>query len=549
MDRVTRNAPTVLLGAALAACGALLLYLTREFTFLQDTWEFLMNRRDFTAEAIFKPHNEHIVVIPVLLEQALLRLFGMTSARPEYVLLVASLVAVGWLMFVYVRRRLGPWPALFATVLLLFLGAAWEVLLWPFEISFVGSVLFGIAMLLALDRDDRDWDIAACLFLTLSFGFSELGIPFAVAAAVNVFQRRGERGLRRAYMVLVPVLLYAAWYVGWGSEAESHLSLHNVLASPRFVFEAVASAVGSVFGLADGPLGKGGGLLCSSVLLVAIIVALVRRHRSKPGIPPAFWPIAAAAATNWLLTALNAVPGREPTSSRYQYMGAVLVILLLSNLLKGVRFSRRALAVAAVVTVVAVVSNLAVLKDGKEVFMRTAFFTRADMAALEISRHTVEPGFWLSPTIAGTPSIGDIQAEKYLAAVREFGSPAESPQWLAAAPEVYRRQADIVLAAALPVSAPILPGGAGVKALRCSPLRPGRGGELEVRLAAGVTWVKLAPGPRAELSLRRFARAHFPVKLGRLPGGSVAAVHIPADEAPQPWWLRVAGGSEARACR
>jgi hypothetical protein len=186
MDRLIRRAPELLLVAALVAAAAILLHLTRDLTFLQDTWEFLMNRRDLTVDALLKPHNEHIVVIPVVFEQTLLRLFGMTSARPEYVLQTVALLVTASLLFVYVRRRVGSWLALFAAVLLLFLGPAWEAILWPFEISFVGSVLFGIAMLLALDRDDRPGDIAACVFLLLSFGFSSVGIPFAAAAAVDV---------------------------------------------------------------------------------------------------------------------------------------------------------------------------------------------------------------------------------------------------------------------------------------------------------------------------------------------------------------------------
>ena len=131
----------VLLGAALLASAALLLALTSGFTFFQDTWEFLINRREFTVDALLKPHNEHIVVIPVAIELVLLRLFGMSSALPEYLLLIAALLASATLLFVYVRRRLGPWAALIAAVLLLFLGPAWQDILWPFEIGFVGSIL------------------------------------------------------------------------------------------------------------------------------------------------------------------------------------------------------------------------------------------------------------------------------------------------------------------------------------------------------------------------------------------------------------------------
>lgn len=181
-----QHAVLVLLGLALVASAVLLLSLSSGLTFFLDTWDFLMNRRGFTATAYFEPHNEHIVVIPVAIEQLLLRLFGMTSARPEYVVLTALLLVTAVLVFVYVRRRAGPWPALMAAVLLLFLGPAWQVLLWPSSLVFVGSMLFGVAMLLALDRGDRRSDIAACGFLALSIAFFSLGLAFAVGAAVDV---------------------------------------------------------------------------------------------------------------------------------------------------------------------------------------------------------------------------------------------------------------------------------------------------------------------------------------------------------------------------
>ena len=82
--------------------------------------------------------------------------------------------------------------------LLLFLGPAWSDLLWPFELAFVGSVLFGLAMLLALDRDDARGDVAACAFLAISLGFSSLGDRVHGGGRGRLLQRRRERGLRRA---------------------------------------------------------------------------------------------------------------------------------------------------------------------------------------------------------------------------------------------------------------------------------------------------------------------------------------------------------------
>lgn len=551
MDRVNRNAPTALLGVAMAGSVALLLVLTREFTFLQDTWEFLMNRHEITADALLKPHNEHIVVIPVAIEQLFLRVFGMTSARPEYVLLALALAAAASLLFVYVRRRTGPWLALFAAVLLLFLGPAWEALLWPFEIGFVGSVLFGIATLLALDREDREGDIAACACLCLCFGFSSLGIPFAVAAAVDVFQKRRGRGLGRAWVVAIPLVLYAAWYLGWGSDAETHLSLRNVLASPRFVFESAAVAVGSIFGLGTSPFGGSTDPVWGRAILVALVVVFGYRQARKPGFVPGFWPVAAAAATNWFLTAFNQIPGRDPTSSRYQYMGGVLVLLLLANLLQGVRFGRRALIAAGGLTVAAVAVNLVVLRDGRDALELQSVLTKADLGAIEIARRTVDPEFSLNTEVAGTTTLIDVQAAKYLPAVREYGSPAYTPSELAAALDYGRKQADIVLSQALPLSTLTRLGAydPNDSGENCVALAGNAPPASEVRLSPGLTRIELAPGPHADFTLRRFATGEYPVVTEGAPGDSVTLLRVPRDDAPQPWFLHVEASQPARVCR
>ena len=90
-------------------------------------------------------------------------------------------------------------------------------------------------MLLMLEREDRLGDIAACVFLTTALGFSSLGVPFIVGAAVAVLQGKRETWLRRAYVVAIPFACFLFWYVGWGHNAESHISLENLLTSPRFV--------------------------------------------------------------------------------------------------------------------------------------------------------------------------------------------------------------------------------------------------------------------------------------------------------------------------
>ena len=83
----------------------------------------------------------------------------------------------------------------------------------------------------------------------ISIAFSSLGLAFAVAAAIDVLQRRRERGLRRAYVFGLPLALYAVWYLGWGHEAENNFSAHNVLVSPRYVWEGLTASLDSVLAL------------------------------------------------------------------------------------------------------------------------------------------------------------------------------------------------------------------------------------------------------------------------------------------------------------
>jgi hypothetical protein len=549
MDRVESKAPYVLLALALAAGAALILALTWHLTFYQDTFEFLMNRRGFTVDALLKPHNEHIVVIPVAIEQLFLHLFGMTTARPEYVLLTAGLVGCAGLVFVYVKRRIGPWMGLFAAVLLLCLGPAWEVLLWPFEIGFVGSIFFGLATLLALERRDRTGDVLACVALVCSLGFSSLGIPFAIGAVVAILQRPRAAWRRSAFAVVVPIVLYGLWYVGWGHEAENHMSLHNVLISPRYVVEAIAVGLGSLFGLGNDPISGGADPVWGRAMLVAALVLLVARQvYRRVGFFPGFWPAAAAAATNWFLTAFNYIPGREPIASRYQYATCVFIVLLLANLLYGLRFSRRALIVGGVVTVLAIAPNLVVLNDGKDVLREQTTLTRADTGALDIARRTVDPSFELSPAIAGTPSLIDVFAGKYLEAVDEFGSPGYSPAELEAAPELGRKQADIVLAQALPLATATTTGRYDpVGGENCVAVGGGEG--KEVAVGPGTTRIEVAPGPHAGFSLRRFAVGEYPVVTEGAPGESTTVLTIPRDEAEQPWYLLVEASQAARVCR
>jgi hypothetical protein len=524
----------------------MLLVLMAGQTFFQDTWGFLLYREGISAHSFFAPHNEHIAVMSVAINKAAIGMFGMTTAAPEQVVMALAVVTTALLLYVYLRRRVGAWAALIGAVLLLYLGPAWADMIWPFQLGFVGSALFGIAMLLALDRGDRCGDLWATVFLVLSMGFSSLGLSFLAAAAVDLFVRRRRGWLTRAYVAAIPAALYAAWWLGWGHEAERHVTLPNVLTAPRYVLEGAASAVEALLGLnkagPDAAVPPEWGL----PILVALIALAIVAQARRPGVSPGFWPVAAAAATNWLLEAFNSMPGREAYQNRYMYAGGLFILLLAAELLREVRFTRRALAIGGGVALLAVSANLIAFREGGRWQDEQTLYTRADLGAIEIARRTVDPGFVLTPEVAGTGSLAIVAAGSYLHAVDEHGSPAYDPAELSEAPPIARHQADIVLAAALPITTEtggIAPGD------ECVTLP---GGEIsrftEVPLPAGATTIDLAPGPAARLSMRRFTTGEFPIALDDAPGGAVTLLRIPDDVSSHRWYLHVESRQRARVC-
>ena len=316
MPAVRRLAtPPVLVGALAAASATLLLVWQSRLTFFIDDWDLLLGRRGFNAHVFLDPHNEHIIIAPTAIYKAIQATLGMDSLLPYAVVATAAFIASAILLFVYLRPRTGDWLALAGTALVLFLGAAYEDLLTPFQVGYFGSMAFGLGALLVLERRGRAADAWTCVLLVLSLTFSELGVPFIIGVAVLIALDRGP--WRRAYVVAIPLVLYAIWYLGWGHTAVSHFSFHNVANSPAYALDGFASSVGSLLGLSTPPItGGSGGLDWGRPILVGLIVLAVLRLWRLKRFPATLWgPL--AIGVSWLLTAANTSAERAPTASRY----------------------------------------------------------------------------------------------------------------------------------------------------------------------------------------------------------------------------------------
>lgn len=563
-ERVLHPATLLLLGAMLVS-GALLVVLGTRLSFLLDDWTYILFRRDFNADAFLLPANEHLVAGPVVLWKLLIAGFGIDSTLSFRFVSAAMLFLGTWFLFVWLRRRLGEWPALIATVPVLFLGAAFDDFLWiSAAFPFLAGTACGLGMLLALDRRDATGDRIACAWLVGALLFSSLWFAFAAGAAVDIALRRRDRSWqRRAYVVLLPLALYAIWWLGWGHQSESAVSLHNLATTPRFVFDAFAAALAALFGLAtpvDGITSPAGLEWGRPLAVLAGALAAWRLYRLER-IPRSLWVLLTIVLTFWALGGLADNSGRAPWDSRYQYSGVVLILLIAAEMLRGVKLERRLLAPVLIVVAASMASNLLFLELAYESYRRTSETERADLAAVEIARKQVSPDLLLSEDIAGTSYVS-VPAGSYLSARDDYGSPAYTPAELAAAPAEARLPADKVLAAALGIGLLAIPepapAGPPPRLLEPASARIATGGScLTVRSsAAAPTIVELSPGGAllrqgrggpVQVNLRRFADS-FPVELGALPAREWSEIAIPTDRSTRPWQAQLAGSGTIAVC-
>jgi len=540
-------------GAALAVMTIVLVIAQWRITFFQDTFAFLLDRQPWTPDSFLVPHNEHIVILPVAITKVLLAVFGMTSNVPEQVAMGITVLGAATLLFVWLRRRLDPWPATIGATLFLFLGSAWPTILWPFENEFTLPVCFGLAALLFLDREDAKGDAWACAMLVLATISGSLGVCFIAAVFVEFLLMRRQRGWRRAYVFAVPLLVYLAWYAGWGHEAEHHITVQNILHSPQYVLEGFASSLDSLAGLSTIQANVSGQNDWGRPLVIGALGLLAFAQWRRPGLSKTFWVVSAAAVSYWLLAALDFVPGREASAARYVYAGALFTLMMAAEVLRKWPFSRTALLVAAGVAALAIGPNLAQMKEGSSWEKEQSTFTRSDIGALEIARDRVAPSYSLYQVeTTGTASLSLVEAGKWFEAVDRWGSFADTPAEIKTEDPVGREHADMVLAEALPVTSTTESGDFAPSPpadRRCVTL-PGGGASArkEVKLGTVATTVEVAAGGPAEIRLRRFATETFPVAVAGGEGGARIVVEIPRDRAAQPWYMHVEAAQTTRVC-
>ena len=427
-DRPDRG-PLYVLGAAIAVAVALVLYETRDTTlFDSELGLYTGFAAGFDLDAVLAPRDGHLVAVASLLYE-----LGFTGFGAEYFFfrilgaIVLAILAV--VLYVYVRRRLGAWPALAPVVLVLFLGAAWEALLWPYAMLTVGLALAcGIGALLLVERRDRGGDVAACALLVLAVACHSIGLAFCLGVAVKLLWRKRHR--RRAWVVLVPLVVYAVWWL-WALKFDdtSALDLGNIWLIPAYAANALAVVLAALTGLAATITGEETSTIeidagwGAPLALAAIAAFALRLARGRT-------PIALVASFSillafWAFAALSLGLDAGPEASRYILPGAVLVVLVGADALAGVPVPSAARIAVALVVVIGVATGIRQLTDGGEFLRDYSTQVRATAAGLEAAEASVpqdyEPA--ADPALEGEVPPGlPLVAGEYLEAAKEFDS-------------------------------------------------------------------------------------------------------------------------------
>ena len=519
-------------------CAASILVLTilgTRLTFFNDDWYFLLQRPGLEGSSVLSPHNGQLVVGVDLSYKALVALWGFDQL-PFRLLLSAAVSAVGVVVYLLVAERIGPLLGIVAATLIVFLGPAWEALLFYASIGPVAALAAGLAALLLLQRDTPRRNAAACALLAFSVALSGVGIAFVAAAVVAVAIRRRPTQL---WIPAAPVAIWAAWSLAWGDDSTAEVSLSNVEHLPRYILDSASFGLASLTGLNQGPSAELQAHLLLAVSTFAIVLWLVRGGRPSPQLAV----FAAAALAFWTLTGLGFVTGREAFASRYQIVSAALLVVIAAELLRPFRPNRWQSALVIVVAALALVSNLERLDEGYRYLSARSSAAKADIGALEIARGRTGGDLRLTTPVAYDDYLAGITTDRYYEETYDHGPMSHySPQQIAEAHPVLRRAADSVLAAAYALElAPAEPPGA---ADRCRRLPTGPEAELP---PGGASVRNLGTRP-VELGVRRFGPLGAYLYLGRLAPESAGTVTLPRDDAGRPWLLAAEGDAPLLIC-
>lgn len=549
-----KSAPAFCLAGMAALAAIFSLWVTRDQTFLSDEWGRFIFYPAGSFELSLHGLSGHLILGHIFLYRALLEEFGAGSYLPFRITTLCLNLGCAWLFFIYARDRADPWLAVAAATLLMFLGSAWEVIATPYGIVVLLPLAFGLGALNCLRRPGIRWELAACTLLVVGVVSQDFLLPFLVGALAMLVVSKGWGAIRSAWVVVVPLLIYAVWFL-WSRTDSSYsfiadpVSVGNLAQVPSTLVALPAIGVSAIAGTFRQGLPTAFDTAAGYFLLTLLLLLAIRRWQDSPRPSPRIWVPVSMMLTFGFLVGLALSEGRAPTATRYIYLATLLILLFLLELSAGRSLSRRTRLGATVVFVAGLSANVITYQQVGRAIGEIGIQNRAALSALSIAGAAAPP--WLPVNnVTGTTPYGITNAlgftnEQFQATARRFGSPAFSESELASRGILATQTADIALIKAegvrlIPVLGRLGGSLAACNVTRGDPSSPSvdarrlpPGQSLQIRAAD-------AGAPAVAVGIRRFAEKYEP--LGAVSGGKATRLSVPVDNSSVPWTLQFTGG-------
>ncbi|HWA53780.1 MAG TPA: hypothetical protein VG816_06365 [Solirubrobacterales bacterium] len=450
-----RHWSILVLGCAIVGSTLLLFYLVRGLTPLVDVWGYLYAYRSWSPETLLTPHNGHLMVLSILLYKGMFATFGLESQVPYQLVNLAFSAAVAALLFALVRRSLGDLLALAAATLILFYGAGADVILPTFAYPNLFGLATGLAALLLLRRSDLEGDIWVCILLTISIAAYSLGIVFAAGAiAALALRPRGER-LRRCWVVAVPLVAYAAWAIWATKFHQQHLYVHNLKIIGSAVVDQASAVMSGLTGLYTTPNGPKPTenlvpiqTTWGPLLVGGLAVLAYWRLRRPPRLSNDAIVAIVVLLVYFLLVGIALNQFRNTFDTRFVYVGSILMLIAVAELIAPYRPSRGGTIAIGVVFVFSMCANVAELGDVAQSFRATSSAIRAKLAAVALAGPAADD----SIAVEDPPGAVNFSVEQFHELDADFGLPAYSREELEASAPGARQIADEELVRVLQIA-------------------------------------------------------------------------------------------------
>ena len=381
------------LGIGMFLSAVLALWLGRKASFTVDEYSWISLIGENGLGDLLEPYVGHLIVLPRLAYWLVLEVNGASSYAIFQVLALASLFLMVGLLFAWLAKRVPAWVALAPCLVILVFPVDHLHYLTGNGIVISLAIAFGLAALIAWERESRSGDIWAFLFLILGLLTYTVAAAFAVGLLVAALI---ERRWGRVWVGLLPLALYGVWRLvavsGGAESVEGGPDWDNLLLLPAWSFQSLGAVLAALTGLgfdfydiAGGPATEQGRALGPALATAAVL-----------GLGWWFWKGGRAGGAFWVTGAIllalfasqvlvwGTIDARDPGAPRYLLPGAVVVVMVAAAVLAGSKWGRVAFGGLWIVALSSVVISIGILANNTAWFETVERGARAEITAIRL---------------------------------------------------------------------------------------------------------------------------------------------------------------------